>query len=205
MYTLYSYPGTCSTGINVLLHQLGLEAEIINPKSVDNYAEISPTRQVPALIDDGLVITEGAAIALHLLRKHGDPVLRASEAEQATFLRWLMFNYATVHPAYSKLFTVKYVMDDGPAKQQLMQQLADGVSDHWAILDNHLEGRTWMHGEKVSLIDYLLAIYSSWNNFFPNAEIHIGPKVRALIDRVTALPEFKAAYASEGIDFKKAA
>lgn len=205
MYKLYSMPGSCSTGITILLQKLGQQVEVINPKEVEDYLSVSPTGQVPALDDNGLIITEGAAIALHLLEKHGSEEVSGPMASKAEFLRWLMFNYATLHPAYSKLFTVNGEMRDSEEKAALMQALADKISATWAILDARLASQEFVVGEQASIIDYLLAVYSGWNAFFPSQKIELGDNVRALIARVSELPEFKAAYTVENNEFVLAA
>lgn len=196
MYTLYSLPGSCSSGIAVLMSKLGLDFDVINPSEMDNYKSVSPTGQVPALVDGDLVITEGAAIALHLLSKHGN-----SAVEDPIFLRWLMFNYATLHPAYSKLFSVNGLMEDGAEKTALMQKLADKLTETWAIVDERLAEQDVTVGSEASVIDYLLAIYTGWNAYFPTAKIDVGDNVRALVQRVAALPEFQAGFAKENKEF----
>lgn len=70
MYTLYTIPGSCSTGIHTLLNALNIPVKIINRDDVENYQEIVPTNQVPALKDGELLLTEGAAIAQYLMEKH---------------------------------------------------------------------------------------------------------------------------------------
>lgn len=200
MYNLYSIPGSCSSGIAVLMTKLGLDFNVVNPGDVADYKSVSPTGQVPALVEGDLVITEGAAIALYLLRRHGDDIV-----EDATFLRWLMFNYATLHPAYSKLFAVNGAMADGADKGALMQALADKLSQTWAIVNERLAERDVMVGDNVTVIDYLLAIYTGWNAYFPSVKIDVGDNVRALTKRVSALPEFKASFALENKEFVSAA
>ena len=69
MYTLYSLGGSCSTGITILLRKLEVPFKIIQRGDVNDYSSIVPTNQVPALKDDTLLITEGAAIVLYLLEK----------------------------------------------------------------------------------------------------------------------------------------
>ena len=205
MYTLYSLPGSCSTGISILLTNLGQPFEVVNPKGMENYLSVSPTGQVPALDDDGLLITEGAAIALYLLEKHGNENVADKLSDKAVFLRWLMFNYATLHPAYSKLFSVNGSMEDSAEKTALMQALADKLSDTWAIVDRRLEDQNFMVGEQATIIDYLLAIYTGWNAFFPAQTITVGDNVRNLVSTVAGLPEFQEAYAKEGNEFVVAA
>ncbi len=200
MYTLYSLPGSCSSGITVLMSKLGLDFDVINPSELDNYKSVSPTGQVPALVDGDLVITEGAAIALYLLRKHGNPVV-----EDPVFLRWLMFNYATLHPAYSKLFSVNGAMEDSADKAALMQKLADKLTETWAIVNDRLAEQDVMVGGDASIVDYLLAVYTGWNAYFPAVKIDVGDNVRALVKRVATLPEFQAGFAKENKEFVSAA
>ena len=206
MYTLYSIPGTCSTGIVTLLKKLEQPAQIIHRDDVLDYAtRINPTNQVPILDDDGLLIREGAAIALYLLEKHNSPWLKGNPAEKADFQQWLMFNYANLHPAYGRIFTVAKTMDDGEAKEQLLQQLADKVSDTWKILDERLEVRDVVVGNEATIIDYLIMIYSTWNQAFPQLKITLGKNVERLVEKVSALPEMQAAYAAENIQLQTAA
>lgn len=201
MYKLYSLPGTCSTGINVLLRQLGQDFEISNPADLVDYRSISPTGQVPALEDDGLIITEGAAIALYLMEKHDSDSLKSPLRQKAEFLRWLMFNYATLHPAYSKLFAINKIMAEDPQQGDVLQALADEVSKTWAIIDARLSDRDFIVGESASVVDYLLAIYASWGKYFPNQHIVLGDNTLALINRVSELAEFKKAYESENSQY----
>ena len=206
MYKLYSIPGTCSTGIVALLKKLGQPAEIIHRDDVPDYAiRINAANQVPILDDDGLLIREGAAIVLYLLEKHHSPLLIGAQIEKADFQQWLMFNYATLHPAYGRIFTIAQIMEKGDAKAQLLQQLADKVSDIWKLLNERLETRNFVVGDEATIIDYLIAIYSNWNQAFPQLKFILGENVERLVEQVSALPEIQAAYETENIQSKIAA
>ncbi len=198
MYQLYSIPGSCSTGIHVLLNQLKVPVDIRLRDDTPNYSEIVATNQVPALETDNQLITEGAAIALHVINKHGD----ASLTNDPKFTRWLMFNYATLHPAYSKLFAVKQAMEDSPEKLVLLQTLANRLSELWEIVDKHLENCDFVYNNQVSVIDYLIAVYVRWGNFFPDTKIAVGNNVLNLVNRVIGLPEFKDAIQREEISYQ---
>ena len=199
MYRLYTIPGSCSTGIHVLLNKLGQDVELISREEIENYESLVPTNQVPALQTDGELLTEGAAIVMHLLQEHGAAPLPGRETR--TFRQWLMFNYATLHPTYSQLFMagVKNVIPPGPARDTLIQHVADRLSTLWAIVETRLEESPYMAGDTPTVIDYLLALYASWGNAVPEAPVRIGPKARKLIENVVALPEFQRAIAREKI------
>ena len=207
MYSIYTIPGSCSSGITALCEQLGVAYRPIRREDVENYTAIVPTNQVPALqTESGELILEGAAIVLYLLEKHGQHLIPTEEDRRIRFYEHLMFNYATLHPAYSKIFSIATKVDmDDEQKQLVLTQLATMVSDLWKIVDKRLEGREYLTGDEATVVDYLLAIYTSWNNYFPQLTIALGENVEAHAARVAALPEFQRAYASEQIEFQAAA
>ncbi|WP_286269365.1 glutathione S-transferase family protein [Thalassotalea hakodatensis] len=199
MYTLVTLPGTCSTGIHVLLNILDIKAEVVHRDKVPNYQQIVPTNQVPALINGDLVLTEGSAIVLYLLDKH--QITFTSEKEKNTFNQWLMFNYATLHPAYSKLFTTASVMTDSEEKTVYLRQLAENVARLWQIIDNRLAQQQYLTGNSVTVIDYLLAIYANWGNYFPELTIPLGDNVKNLVADLTQHKVFVDAFEQEGASF----
>ncbi len=206
MYTLYTIPGSCSSGITVLLEKLQVAYTPVKREDVPDYSSIVPTNQVPALkTPDGQIITEGAAIVLYLLEKHNSPMLPADLSRKAEFLRWLMFDYATLHPAYSRMFAIQYKTQmDEKERTSVLQQLATYVSSLWAILEKELEKKKFITGDQPTIVDYLATIYSGWGKNFQDITIARGKNVDRLVDQVSALPEFQAGYKKENIEFKKA-
>jgi len=205
MYTLYTIPGSCSSGITVLLEKLQLEYTPIKREDVPNYSDIVPTNQVPALkTPDGQIITEGAAIVLYLLEKHNSPMLPTDLSQKAEFLRWLMFDYATLHPAYGKMFAIQYKAQmDENEKIEVLKQLAPNVASLWAVLDKELEKKKFITGDQPTIVDYLATIYSSWGKNFTDIKITLGKNVERLVEQVSTLPEFQAGYKRENIEFIK--
>lgn len=203
MYTVYTIPGSCSSAITILLEKLQQEYEPIKREDVPNYTELVPTGQVPALrTPDGQLITEGAAIVLYLLEKHNSEMLPTDLSRKAEFLRWLMFNFSTLHPAYARMFTIQYkVKMDKSEKIKVLQQMAPNVSSLWSIIDKELEKKTFITGDQPSIVDYLATIYSSWGKSFNDVEIILGKNVEKLVERISALPEFLAGYKKENIKF----
>jgi len=203
MYTVYTIPGSCSSGITVLLEKLQLEYSPVKREDVPNYSEIVPTGQVPALkLPDGQIITEGAAIVLYLLEKHNSPMLPTDLSLKAEFLKWLMFDYATLHPAYGRMFAIQYKVNMGELEKiGILKQLAPYTSSLWAILDKELETKEFITGNQPTIVDYLASIYSSWGKNFQGIDITLGNNVERLITKVSSLPEFQAGYRKENIEF----
>lgn len=205
MYTLYTLPGSCSTGIVVLLEKLGVPYQLIKRNDVADYQMMVPTNQVPALkLQNGRVLTEGAAIALYLLEKHENTMLPGDIEARSEFYQWLNFDYSTLHPAYGRMFAIAYkVKLSDQVRAEVLQQLADSVSSLWAILDERLATRKFILGDQPTHADYMAAVYAGWNAGFAETNIELGKNVKRFIAEVAALPEFKAAYAKEQIEYKQ--
>ncbi len=205
MYTLYTLPGSCSTGIAVLLEKLGVDYRLVPRGDVADYMKIVPTNQVPALVTEGgKVIAEGAAIALYLLEKHDNDMLSKDPELRADFYQWLNFDYSTLHPAYSRIFVAVFKADlPDEAKTKLSVQMAAGVSGLWAILNERMANQRFVLGDKPSHPDYMAAVYATWNSHFPQLDIVLGENVKRWLGEVYELPEFVAAYAKEGVAPKK--
>ena len=104
MYTLYTIPGSCSTGIHILLSELKQTFTLIEKNSLEDFDEINPIGSVPVLDDNGFIIREGGSIALYLLEKHTNNILPTEIQKKNIFIQKLLFNYATLQPAYNRLF-----------------------------------------------------------------------------------------------------
>lgn len=200
MITLYTLPGTCSTGIHTLLHMLEIPFNWVNKNAVDNYLAINPVGSVPLLQVEDRFIREGAAIVLYLLDNYDNNMLPKESFAKAEFLQNLFFNYATLHPAYGRLFFALNSLS-GHSQQMVFQQGALDIERLWRVVDNQLNDRQYVGGDTVSIIDVMLAIYANWGTFF-TVEIELGDNVKRLISKVIELPEFKKAYDAEGLSYQ---
>src|SRR5258706_9907840 len=90
MYTLYYSPGACSMAVHVVLGELGVPFETVNTSIPEGknrspeFLKINPRGQVPVLVEDGVVLREGAAIMITLMEKHNSPMLPKSGRERAS-------------------------------------------------------------------------------------------------------------------------
>jgi GST-like protein len=120
----------------------------------------NPLAQVPTVIaPDGGVLTETAAIALHvdelvpgagLLPAVGDPLRREA-------LRWLTFVVAAIYPTFT--------YGDNPAKWGAGEELKRATDAHRERLWKHLEGviaGPWFLGPRWSVLDVYVAVMTRW-------------------------------------------
>jgi glutathione S-transferase len=111
---LYMTPGSCSTGIHILLEELDLvfEAYLVNLMAGDHtqpdYLAINPKATIPTLVrNDGTALTEFQAIAYWLARSYPKARLLPGDADRdARALELMAYVVGTVHgQGFARLFT----------------------------------------------------------------------------------------------------
>jgi GST-like protein len=184
---LYGEPGWGSAIVEAQLEWYGLPYEFESVgnifKSADarqQLAEVNPIAQVPTLLmDDGTVMTESAAITLHLAESSGEDSLvpRPGSEERAAFLRWLVFIVANIYPTFTYA--------DDPARFVSTKDEQDPfrktVDEHAMRMYGVMEasaGQPWFLGDRFSAIDIYLCTLTRWR---PGREWFAGhtPKLSA--------------------------
>ena len=97
--TLYYSPSTASLVVHWLLIELDVP-HTLHPLDFDKqqqkspeYLKVHPAGVVPALVIDGQVITEAAAITLHLADLHPEASLAPAigTPQRAAYYQWMLF------------------------------------------------------------------------------------------------------------------
>jgi len=196
MYSLYYLPGASSLAIHAVLRELGAPVNLIERDSTYDFLDLNPVGAVPVLIDDDLVIREGAAILLHLLDKHEHTLLPSSGVGRTQALESLMFANATLHGAYRTLFFVQGYLLDEPVRSAALHAAIERVEHLWAIVDRRVGVKPFLDGNQVSATDFLLAVYARWNTAL-GTPIRLGANTERLVEHVTNRPAFQQALAAE--------
>ena len=114
--------GSCSLAVRAALALTGKEfdtefVDTSNPSA--DLLRVNPLMKVPALETEGEALLEGAAINLWLDAQHPEAKLMPplDSLEGARALRWLLFGYATLHPAWHRAFyPARYVTEASAAE-----------------------------------------------------------------------------------------
>ncbi len=204
MYTLYYSPGACSMAIHIALHECGqpvtLEKVDLGAPRPPEFLTLNPRGQVPVLVDDGMVLREGAAILLHILDKHQSPLMPRTGKERMAALEWLMFCNATLHPAYSRCF---FLMRNGQAGDGLMDASIKGMNALWAEVEQRLEKSAYLAGENLTIADILMTVIANWSARMTRPVL-IGPKTKALFQKIISRPSYQKALEVEQVEYKAA-
>ncbi|TWG91088.1 glutathione S-transferase [Luteimonas sp. J16] len=203
---LYGSSGAASLVVHWLLIELGVPHELRlldfdrKEHKSPEYLAINPQGRVPALVIDGLVLTESVAIAMHLADLHPGAGLAppVGSPERGAWYRWMLFCGSTLIPAYRRWFYPHEPAGEGqvPAVQA---RAMDEVESAWAQVDAHLATNgPYLLGERRSAADFVLTMLMRWSRNMPRPA-DTWPALAALASRMKALPSFAEAYRREGL------
>ena len=199
---LYYAPGACSLAPHIVLREANLPFKLDRidlkagkkTQAGESYVALNPKGYVPALeLDDGQVLTEGAAILQYLADRNPDARLapRAGTIERARLHEWLNYIATEVHKGgYSPLFNPK-------APDEWKQIVRDNLAAKLDFLARHLERQPFLLADGFSVADAYLFTILRWSSPRIGVELGPWPALGAFIDRVGARPAVKAALEAE--------
>src|SRR6516165_2906529 len=163
---LYLFPPSGRVlGIVALKNHLALDCEVqpidlgrgdqLSPQ----YLALNPNQKMPTLEDDGFVLWEANAILFFMATKHPNSGLWPSDLRcQADVLRWLAWEGAHWDAescgmvAFEK--ASKAVLGLGAPDPAFIARGEENFVRFAAVLNNHLKGRTWLIGERLTIADF---------------------------------------------------
>jgi glutathione S-transferase len=122
--------------------------------STEAYRGLSPFEQIPAIEDEGQVISESAAIVLYLARKSGR-LFPEDPAGQAQVLRWCFAAMNTVEPPLLSLMVLDWTADGSCGRHR--EFLVGWVQRMLGNLERWLQGRRFIATEEFTVADILMA------------------------------------------------
>jgi GST-like protein len=170
-YKLYAVPGWGSVLVETQLAWYGLPYEIVDVNDLFKSAEarqrvgeVNPLVQVPTLVlPDATVMTESAAITLHLADLSGSDELvpPAGDSTRATFLRWLIFLVANIYPTFTFADDPSRFVPVESAQQAFRNSVDLYAQRLWRLVDAAAHA-PWFLGEQFSAIDIYIATMTRW-------------------------------------------
>ncbi|MDZ4093974.1 MAG: glutathione S-transferase family protein [Paracoccaceae bacterium] len=156
------------------------------------FVAINPQAAVPAMQDDGLVLTESMAITQHIARKYGGALGPQGLNEAALADQWAMFAVTSIEaPALEILYTIAGGLADTPEGAAKIKAAATALMRPLARLEQHLTGRDWLMGDRFTVADIMVAECLRYaQGHAPVMAAH--PGVSAWIARCQARPAFVA-------------
>lgn len=202
---LYYATGTCSLSPHIVALEAGIpldieRVDILRKPHVSgggrDFGTVNPNGYVPVLeLDDGSLLTEGAAIVQYLadLRPTSKLAPANGTRERYQLQSWLNFIATELHKMYSPwLFHPEYGAQ--------AQEVARGkIAERLAHVERHLEhSGHYLMGESFTAADAYLFTIVGWSAY-AKVDLSTFPKLRAYMDRVGSRPKVREAMLAEGM------
>ncbi len=203
MIKLYGYPQSRSTRIIWLLEEIGVDYEFIKIDlmagggQTEGYLSIHADGKVPAIDDDGFVLTESAAILSYLADKYPESKLAPEPTTQqrVKYDEWCFFVLTELEQPLWTVGKHSFVLPEGKRVPAIIDVA------HWEflkackVLEKRLGEQEYALGSSFSVIDILIAHTLRWAKAF---KVPSGCKsLDAYRDRICARPSFGRVQAKE--------
>jgi GST-like protein len=172
MYTLFGYKGSGSAAVECALELAGVSYNVVCAASWDSASSLAALsqanalRQIPTLVlPDGTVLSESAAILIHLGIEHPDSkLLPRTAARNAAAVRGLVFIAANCYSAISIIdFPERWLAEPtDEAKENLKSGTQARLYTHWEILADSLPSTAYLCDDEPGAVDILAAVVSRW-------------------------------------------
>ncbi|WP_207005554.1 glutathione S-transferase family protein [Trinickia mobilis] len=215
MIRFYFHPTPNPAKIALFLEEAGLAYEVIpvdtskGEQHAPAFRAISPNGKVPAIVDtEGPAgkearVFDSTAILLYLAEKTGK--FLGSAEDRPALLSWLLFLASGLGPFSGQAVHFQFAAPAG--LDYAVNRYRREAERHYEVLNDHLEGRTYIVGETFTIADI-----SAWgwldraSRVRKDADDPLGPfpNLKRLFETVDARPAVARARAvGEGHPFKK--
>ena len=200
---LYMTPGSCSTGIHILLEELDLpfEAYIVNLMAGDqhkpDYLAINPKSTIPTLVrNDGTALTEFGSIAYWLARTYPKAKLMPGDPEgDALVIETMNYAVSTIHgQGYTRIFTTGNYTPNEADHEAVKAQGHEIVTKAFSIMNDVLADKEYVAGN-FSIADAALFYVEFWAD---KIKIELPPNCQAHYQRMLSRPVVQRVLREEG-------
>ena len=156
------------------------------------FRAINVMGEVPVLVDGDTTLTQSGVMLDYISSKSGKLGGR-SAAERREVLRWLFWDN---HKLSTQIGMTRFQMNFVPEAKRpadLIPFFQARLKSAYTVLDSHLTGRSWIVGGAVTIADLSCCGYLYYPEPF-GFDRKDWPHIDAWLDRIAALPGWKAPY-----------
>ncbi|CAN0000755.1 unnamed protein product [Phaeothamnion confervicola] len=205
---IYGGPGTAAMAPHAILEETGaahewvrMDMEAGGARSAE-FLALNPKGRVPVLIDGDFVLTESAAICLHLAERFPQAGLLPAPGtrERARAYEWMLFLSNTVQPALMDWFHPDWLIEDKAAHAAIKTHAQMRLGEHFAHIDAQLaaRGRPYCLGAAVSTADFFVHMLARWSRHLAKPAYSY-PSIKRLTDAMKQRPSVVRMMAAQGI------
>lgn len=193
MLKLHYHPfSTFSRRVRIALLEKKIACELIEVNMTagahrgEEYRKLNPYGRVPTLEEDGFVLYESTAILEYLEATHPEPALvpRDARGRALVSMHMKLCDLQLARQSGTIIFPKRFLPKER-WDEAAMAQAKKEIERHVGILETQLAGKTWLVGDRYSLVE---VCYAPFVEFFPLMEITPGTNVAAWSKRMLERP-----------------
>lgn len=162
----------------------------------DEFARLSPLRQIPVLVDGDLVLNDSSVICQYLEERYPEPRLYPQDLAQRAQARWLeefadsRMGQVVIWQLFNQLAISRAVWGREPDQAVLQKTYDEDLPAIFDYLEAQLPEQGWRFGE-LSIADIAIACFLR-NAQFVRYRVDAArwPRLAALVEAALALPAF---------------
>jgi glutathione S-transferase len=178
------------------LHEAGAEYEqhlldYGTTMKAPEYLAINPMGKVPAIVHNGKVVTECAAICAYLADAFPEAGLQSTPNERADYYRWMFFSAGPVESAITNRH-----MKWEPTEEQEMMAGYGNYEKAVAALEGALSGKNYICGDRFTAADIYVGSQVDWGIQF--GTLPANTTFEAYAERLRQRDAYQASKAIDG-------
>lgn len=191
--TFYTNPMSRGRIVRWMLEEVGAPYETVvldyaTTMKAEPYLSINPMGKVPAIVHDGDVITEGAAICTYLAEAFPEAGLAPMPNERAAYYRWMFYAAGPAEQAVTNR-----AMGFAPTADQ--QRMAGYGNLDFVVdtLERAVSAHAYIAGDRFTAVDVYAGSQVAWGVQFGSLPKRAA--FEAYLGRILARPAYKRASA----------
>ncbi len=164
------------------------------------FLKVTPTGAIPAMEDDGFVLTESLAINLYLAKKHGGSLAPKDAQEDALMTQWALYGVSSIEaPALAILYAHAEKREATPAGKVEVAEAAEKLRRPLKVLDAHLQGASHLVGGRFTVADINMAECLRYAQSHPTL-VGEFPALEGWLKTAQARPAFQDMWAKRAVE-----
>lgn len=206
---LYYDRAACSLGVRIALEAAGADyadtrvAIRKGEAQAPDYLKVNPAGRVPALAIPGETEALGELVAIFAWLAESFPgagLLPPSGMARARAISFLSMLATHVHASgFGPFFRPQRFATGDEAQRDVQAQAVATVADGYRQIEARLPADGFALGAAPGAVDYMIYVYGRWGAATPIKVVEAFPRMAALMARVEALPQTKAALEKEAL------
>ena len=158
------------------------------------FLKVNPNGRIPVVDDDGVLVWESMACTMYLAERFpgadGESLAARNNTERAEILRWTFWVVTECEKDALLFLMHAMVMPAERRKPKLAEEALRHLSNPLRILNQHLQDRPYLAGERFTVADICVASVIAWVEGAGESMAQC-PQLRDWLQRCLARPAFQ--------------